>query len=386
MIAYSDYQYDARVRREAETLYRSEKFKVSILTLKAGSRPRHFNLNGVQVIEVNQRKYEGQKKSRYIISYFHFLIRCFAICTWMFLKRQIDIIHIHNMPDFLIFAGIVPRLLGRKLILDIHDSVPETYLSKFSEKNSLMFKLMCLEEITSTIFAHRIICVNHVQKNAVVARGVSPTRITVSMNVPDPVLFPVNGIVKAPLKCGKAFRMIYHGTIANRLGVDLIVKVVAELAKKIPHLQFHLWAKAGAPLESIVKLAISLNVYDRLRILPGGIALENLADSLKVMDLGVIGNRKGSATNLMLPVKMLEYIAVGVPVVAPRLQCIQYYFSDEMVSFYEPENVSSMSYAILRLHEDEKKRIHQSQAARRFFDKYGWKSHKHDLLNMYKNL
>ena len=146
MIAYNDHPRDARVRREAETLARTPGFEVSILTPKEGARPRHFSLGGVYVREVDQRKYRGRKKLSYILSYLFFFLRCSAICTIEFFRRRIDIVHVHNIPDFLVFAALIPRMFGCKLILDIHDSVPETYLTKFSGKKDLLFKLLCLEE------------------------------------------------------------------------------------------------------------------------------------------------------------------------------------------------------------------------------------------------
>ncbi|WP_390492043.1 hypothetical protein, partial [Staphylococcus pseudintermedius] len=68
------------------------------------------------------------------------------------------------------------------------------------------------------------------------------------------------------------------------------------------------------------------------------------------MDVGIIPNRKDSATDLMLPVKMLEYVAMGISVVAPRLKAIEHYFSDDMVSYFQPEDSNSMANAILGLY------------------------------------
>jgi glycosyltransferase involved in cell wall biosynthesis len=180
--------------------------------------------------------------------------------------------------------------------------------------------------------------------------------------------------------------MVYHGTIAERLGVDLVVQAVAKLSDLIPSLQFHLWSKAGPALDAIEQLSRSLNVGGRVCILRGGVPLERLSQELKVMNLGIVSNRKGVATDLMLPVKMLEYIALGIPVVAPRLKCIQYYFSEEMVSFFEAGDVDSMAEVIMELFEDPARRQQQAQNARVFLDRYGWGNHKNDLIAMYDNL
>ena len=104
------------------------------------------------------------------------------------------------------------------------------------------------------------------------------------------------------------------------------------------------------------------------------------------MDLGIVPNGRNIATELMLPVKMLECIALGIPVVAPRLKTISHYFTEEMVFFFEPDDIDSMSEAILAASASEESRLCKAREARRFLDKYGWESHKSGFMEMYENI
>jgi glycosyltransferase involved in cell wall biosynthesis len=104
------------------------------------------------------------------------------------------------------------------------------------------------------------------------------------------------------------------------------------------------------------------------------------------MDLGVVANRKNIATELMLPVKMMEYIALGIPVAASRLRAIEYYFDDEMVGYFEPESVDSLAERILALYRDPSRRRNQAEKARAFLERYGWEKHQFELLNLYRDL
>ena len=46
-------------------------------------------------------------------------------------RRPFDLVHVHNMPDFLVLAAAGPRRRGARVLLDIHDLTPEFYAAKF---------------------------------------------------------------------------------------------------------------------------------------------------------------------------------------------------------------------------------------------------------------
>jgi glycosyltransferase involved in cell wall biosynthesis len=383
MVAYSNYLTDARIRREAETLASTREYEVTVLALRNGAQRRSYTNGGVAVRELKIAKYQGKSLFRYMLSYLRFTVEAFRLCNKLFSEKEIWAIHIHNIPNFLVFAALFPRLLGRKLILDVHDSVPETFAAKFGGRG-LLFRLLCLEESLSCRLANRIICVNHPQKETLVNRGIDSRKIAISMNVPDPRIFKAQGKGGKVEREGDGFKMVYHGTLAKRLGLDLAIRAVAKLAPEIPGLEFHVLG-SGDDKQEFQELAKSLKV-DQIVHFPGMIPLEKLGDILKGMDLGIIANRKNIATDLMLPVKMMEYIVLGIPVAASRLRAIEYYFDDEMVGYFEPESVDSLAERVLALYRDPARRRNQTEKARAFLDRYGWEKHQFDLLNLYRDL
>ena len=59
------------------------------------------------------------------------------------LKRKYDLVHVHNVPDFLVFSAWLPKLAGAKIILDIHDILPEFFANKFRKpEGSVYVKLL----------------------------------------------------------------------------------------------------------------------------------------------------------------------------------------------------------------------------------------------------
>ena len=381
MIAYTNYTIDARVRREAETLVASG-YRVSCLTNRNKGTETTYVLNGVEVQELAVPKYRGKSTVAYILSYLRFLAAATVACLGRLVKGDIDVVHVHNLPDFLVFAAVLPRLVGKKVVLDIHDSVPETFATKFAG-NLVLHKALCLEERVSAAVAHKVICVNHPQRDVLVGRGIPLAKTFVSMNVPDPRIFA--GGSAADRASNGHFNLVYHGTMAERLGVDLVIRAVAELRERIPCLTLHLWG-GGDDLPAFQRLADALGVQDRVRFEPKGFPLDELPGRLGAMDLGVVGNRTNVATDLMLPVKLLEYVSLGIPAVAPRLRTIDHYFSGDMVSYFEPEDVSSLANAIHRMYCQPSVRRRQAASASRFLDQHGWDRQGRELVAMYDRL
>jgi glycosyltransferase involved in cell wall biosynthesis len=384
VIAYSKYFIDTRVRREAETIADMNEYAVKAIVPKEGETPRRYVLENVEVAELNCGRYRGKSNFFYLLSYLMFVFSAFVACTGLFLRNELDIVHVHNMPNFLVFAAVLPRLFGKKLILDVHDTVPETYGVKFGNNSNILFRMLCLEESLCAAMAHRIICVNQPQSEMLVQRGIPARKISIIMNVPQQEAlnstYKNNGVHVDP----HAFNLVYHGTITKRLGIDLAVEALARLTTKIPHIQFYIFG-IGNDYNECASLAERLGIEGRVH-LKEPVPLYQLIPILRLMHMGVVSNRKNIATELMLPVKMLEYIHLNIPVVAPRLKTIQYYFADDMVNYFEPEDVDSLADTIYDAYVNESKRKAYAEKARNHIRQYEWDHYERALIDLYKSL
>ena len=373
MIAYTNYPTDGRVRLEAQTLA-SWGREILFLVPKEGKVARKYQLEGVTVIELNCYKYRGSGRTKYLLSYSLFLLAAGIACTRLFLDRGLTSVHVHNMPDILVLAAIVPRVFACELILDVHDTVPETYAAKFGA-SAILFKLLCLEERFCCLLAHKIICVNHVQREALLRRGIPEHKLVTLVTMPG--LRPCSRSTDAAL-----FRVVNHGTISVRLGIDLLVRAIAKLAPLIDHLELHIYGR-GDDAEIVTRLAENLGLNGNVRF-HDVVPWDKLPAELAQMDVGVIANRVNPASTLMLPSKLIDYVSMGIPAVVPRLSGIEYYFSSEMVTYYEPENIESMAAAIMSLYTDKDRRQQQAEAAKKFLVDYAWESSQNGLAALYK--
>ena len=120
--------------------------------------------------------------------------------------------------------------------------------------------------------------------------------------------------------------MVYFGTITHRLGVDLVLRALYEIRAAVSGLQFFIYGDGDGRKECL-EICRELGIRDMVQFSETAVPLDDLIQKVRDMDLVVVPNRRNVATDLMLPVKMLEGIAMGIPVVAPRLRTIEHYFT-----------------------------------------------------------
>jgi glycosyltransferase involved in cell wall biosynthesis len=283
------------------------------------------------------------------------------------------------MPDFLVFSAFVPRLMGSKVVLDMHDFMPETFGAKFSSKG-FIWRLVLLMENLSTGFAHHIITVHDPYVKLIEARGVRREKITSILNLPDHHIF-----YPRPFKHEDIFTIIYFGTIAERHGIDLFLRSLAVLKKECLPIRFLLIGE-GDVLPKIKQLAQELHLGEMLELIDQFVNVRELPNYIQRTQMGIIPYRADPATRYMLPVKLLEFVFMELPVVASRLETICAYFDEDMLFYVPPEDVSAMADAVRKLYHSEELRLQLVENARSFTLRYNWEKESEKLYSVYDQL
>lgn len=259
-------------------------------------------------------------------------------------SRRFAVIEVHSPPDFLIVAGLLPRLFGAKLVLDIRDLSPHMWDARFGGRPAsrvLVWALRSVERFACWL-ADEVITVHEPYRHELVRHGVQAKKITVVMNTPDNEL--VRPIVETLDKHSPKgiFTVAYHGTITKWYGVDLLISAIAQTVVTGITVR-GLVLGEGDALSSVRDLAGELGVADRIEFsgcyLPINAALRAVASA----DCGVISNLPSELNRFILPNKLFEYVALGVPVVAANLETIASHFDDSEVTFFEPGDAESLT-------------------------------------------
>lgn len=337
MIAYTYYDSDARVIRAAEAAVHGG-YEVDCLALRRPGERREEKLRGVNVIRIRQSRYRGSSVLRYLFEYVQFFVRCLLRSAGLFVRRRYCIVHVNNMPDFLVFTALIPKVFGARIILDIHDSVPDTFASKFRRgPRGVWYRLLMLEERVSAWCADVITTVHEPMKNMVLVKhGLDTNSIQVISNFPDTELFRPQEL---PALDG-TIRMVFHGTILMRSGLHHLLLALARMRNRqaicVDIIGEGDYAEELSRL--IVKLGLQGTVHFDRRTYPA----YEIPARISQAHLGLAPLEVSPSTDYALPVKLLEYIAVGKPVLTVKNAAIKYYFSDEDCLFYDAGNVESL--------------------------------------------
>jgi glycosyltransferase involved in cell wall biosynthesis len=373
MAAYTNYRRDARVRREAEALA-SEGHDVLVIARQQPGEPSREAIEGVTV-----RKLRGVPNGRisavvYAIDYGLFFLGLFAHLLAHPLRYRL--IHINNMPDFLVFATVVPRMLGRPVIHDVHDLMPELYVEKFgAHARRWVISMLELQERWAGRFASAVLTVEQRLVDVLARRGMPRQKIHVLMNLPDDRIFRDRPPRDAPPVAGRLV-VVYHGTLARRLGLDIAIEAVGLARATIPGIELRIIG-AGEARPELVMLRDRMGLADAVTFSEGFVPLESIPALLQDADVGVVPLRVADATALMLPTKLLEYVTMGIPCIVPRTETINRYFDASMVRFFDAEDPASLAEAMIDLFRHPEMGASLAQhASERFGRIYRWSSHK----------
>jgi glycosyltransferase involved in cell wall biosynthesis len=326
-----------------------------------------------------KEKYQGTNTIRYLIKYFSFFCSAFLKISFLHLKKRYDIVQVHNMPDFMVFVVLIPKMLGAKVILDLHDLMPELYMSKFgADDASLWIRFITRIERWSIAFAHKVITVHQQDLGLLVKRGNPEEKLSSLLNVPDPKIFAPKTSPRH--RVDHNFRLIYHGTVSKRYGLDVALRAMVLARKEIPDLEFHIIG-SGDDLQRIVGLANESRLDGCVQF-NKSVPIEQLPPLITQADVGIVPYLNDRFTRYVLPVKLLEYVVLGIPVIASRLETLEVYFDDKMLRYFQPGNEVELADHIVDLHCNPQKRERLVSNAGRFNETYNWQRQKILYFNL----
>lgn len=368
MVGYTNFEFDARLHRYAQALLKRGD-SVDMIGLGSRAELGIRSVSGVRVFQISSRNLHETSLYSYILNVLQYLWKAFLLLSRLQRQTRYDIIHFHNIPDFGVFCTLIPKIMGSKIILDIHDLVPEFYMRKFgSDDKTLMIRLLKFIERISCRYADHVITVTDIWKERLAQRSISENRCTVIMNLPMESIF--QKISFKDHRQGEPFVIRYHGNLAEQTGVDTAIEAIHLIKDKIPEVIFKIIGD-GREKESLEKL-IQKHGLEKNVIMEGSVPVTKLREKLVDAHLAIDPKRDGVYAGETLSVKSMEYLKLAIPLIVSKTIAARHYFDSSFVRFFEPDNVIELSHAILDLYKHPEKRRDLSVASDRFVTLYSW--------------
>jgi glycosyltransferase involved in cell wall biosynthesis len=382
MLAYTFYEFDGRVSRYAESLAKRGD-SVDVIALKLSDEQSYFeSLNNVNVYRIQKRDLKEKNKFSFLIKLIIFFFNSSIFLTKRHLQKPYDLIHVHSVPDFLVFATFLAKLKGAKIILDIHDIVPEFYASKFgSGKSSITYKLLVLIEKVSIAFADHVIIANHIWEKILISRSVRNGKCTVIMNYPDPEIF----FKRNRSRENNKFIMLYPGSLNWHQGVDIAVKAFALIKDEVPNAEFHIYGDCDLFHEYFKRLISNLGLEGQV-FLKRNLPITKIADVMANSDIGIVPKRNDFFAGEAFSTKILEFMAMGIPLIVSATKIDTYYFDHNLVKFFKPEDENDLAESMLLLINNSELRKRLAVRAFEYTKKNNWGVKRHIYLNLVESL
>ena len=378
MVTHSFYESDNRIIRYAETLAaRGDEVHVVALRRSPTMAVQEL-INGVQLHRIQDR---FGKRETSPLNYLWPLVRFTGVVSWWLAlhgrRRPFDVVHVHNIPDFLVFSAWYAKIRGSKVILDIHDIVPEFFASKFGVgMDSFVVRALRVVECLSATMADRVIIGNHLWLERYTKRSAPASKCTAVINHVDEQVFrPM-----ARRRTTTAPTVVFPGGLQWHQGLDIAIRAFVPLRQRLPDARFEIYGEGGAK-PALQALVAELGLQEAVHF-HEPVGLRDIAQIMADADLGVVPKRADSFGNEAYSTKIMEFMSVGVPVVVSSTRVDRHYFDDTVVRFFPSGDHEALALAMYELLSDPERRQQQVRRARDYAACHSWARHKGVYLDM----
>lgn len=380
MIREGDYAVDPRVRKEVEALLDAG-HQVDLICLRRPGQPARERIGALRIRRLTVPAERGGW-ARYVMQYALFMSAAAVVVAARHLRRRYQVIQVNTLPDTLVFAAMIPKLLGAKVLLDLHECMPEFTATKFRVGlDHRAVRLVCAMEQLSIRVADLAITPTAQQRRAFIERGAATAKLAVVMNT--------HGLTHRPPAVSNgsaqpndgAFVLLCHGTIEERYGLDTLVRAAALLRDEIPGLRVEIYGD-GSYRQSIVTLTESLGMTGRVHLSPGFVPFDELLQAISRADVGIVAMKRDAFRDLTLCNKMFDFIGMGKPAIVSRTRSVEEYFGPDCFEMFTADDAQDLARAIRRLHADPARRERLAQQARAVSERYSWPGQRRVYLSI----
>ena len=368
IVVHASVPADPRIRRQADALLAAG-YEVDVFALRDPGQAADESSDGLRIVRLPVRR-QFASFAGHLAEYLAFTGAAALRLTREHRRRHYSVVQVATLPDFLAFAAAALKLAGVPLLLDLHEDMPAFFDDRF-QSPALRPLSPIIGGLTraSAAMADAIITVHEPLRELSLARGVPPEKVTVVMNSADDRLFDPARHARRPFQEDGELRLIHHSSLQRIYGLPVAVDAVAQLPVEM---QARLDVYGDGPYRSQVHDEVArLGMEDRVA-LHGRVPMEELPGLLAGADLALVPSLPEPYMHYSLSTKLLEAVAMGVPVIASDLATFRSHFSDAAIRYVPGGDPKALASAIRELAADPGGAARQAAEARRQAEPYAW--------------
>lgn len=305
--------FDRRVWQEALALAEAGADVIVVCPADERHPEGRFIIDGITVHR-HRAVPEAVRAAGYLREYWLSVHRIRKLVKLVRAEAEVDVIHICNPPDLLFLAAVdVRRSRRRPLIFDQHDLGPELVRAKHMPLNRFFVGVAKLMERVTYRLADHVISTNESYQSIALTRGgKSPDEVTVVRSGPR------RAWITEPVRsdawhAGHQFLIGYVGVMGRQEGITYLLDATQLLVQRGLDVQVAL-VGSGPDVARLIAYAKDLGVQDNVTF-HGRLSDDDLREVLANSDVCVNPDEVNELNNLSTMNKILEYMALGRPIV-----------------------------------------------------------------------
>lgn len=355
----------------------NSQFDVHLITPNDGLLPTEDTIEGAQVTRISQ-----DLSQNFLARAVHFGK---SVMSHLALNQDYDVVHFRNIWDG--FSITQNKNKFRYKTLFEVNGLPSIELKyHYPGLDSELLSKIKEQEIATLHLSDAIICPSNVTRDYIASLGLDRKLVTVIPNGVSPSDFSPSPL---PIRENRIPVLLYIGTLADWQGLDVLIKALPKiLEQKQVKLQI-VGRGRSRQRKMLAKQIRKLGLEEHVLIQPA-VPHHEIPQLISDADICVapLGLNDRNVTQGACPIKVLEYMAAGRPLLASNMPIVRELVREDIDGLlFSPNDPDDLTRQVMALLNDfELSQRIATSASERALTKFTWHESQKKLKKVYERL
>ncbi|MFN8401664.1 MAG: glycosyltransferase family 4 protein [Anaerolineales bacterium] len=352
-------------------------FNVHLITPNDGVLPPEDTIEGARVTRISQ-----DLSQNFLARAVHFGK---SILSHLALHPGYDVVHYRNIWDgFHITQN--KKKFGYKTLFEVNGLSSIELKYHYPGMDVALLAKIKEQELATLHLSDAIICPSNVTRDYIASLGLDRKLVTTIPNGVSPSDFSVTPL---PVRDEREPVLLYIGTLADWQGLDIVIKALPKILEQQPVKLRILGRGRSRQRKMLAKQIRKLGLEDHVIVQPA-VPHHEIPAAISSADICVapLGLNDRNVTQGACPIKVLEYMAAGRPLLASNMPIVRELVREDvdglLFSPNDPVDLARQANQLLK-DMDLSKRLADS-AAGYVREKFTWHESQKKLLKVYERL